>query len=491
MPISFNEVPNAVRNPFVYVEFDGSQAFSGPSIMPYKGVVFGQKLSSGIAEPNKLILVTSANKAGELFGKGSLLHRQFISWFKGNNITPAYAYVMDDPTGSNKSEGSITVDGTADKAGTLSVYICGVRVQIGVSSGASLSDIATATVTAINNKSELPVTAAVNGSVDTQVDLIAKFGGLVGDEITISMNVNGEETPGSLTVTITNMSGGSGAPDFGAVWANLGDEHYNVWANPYTDSASLASIEARLGDLNEPTIQRDAVAFGAKSGTVGDTQTFGNSRNSKWVSVISTQQSVTPAFEYGASYAATAAKYLQIDPARPLQTLELEGVIAPSVSKRYTMQERNILLFDGIATSYVDAGGKVRIERAITMYQENELGADDIAFLDVNTIYTLSYLRYDFRTYFLTKYPRHKLANDGTRFGAGQAVITPKTAKAEAVSRFREWERIGLVEDVNQFKNDMIVERNVSDPNRLDFMLPTNLINQLRVIGAQFKFLLN
>ena len=86
--------------------------------------------------------------------------------------------------------------------------------------------------------------------------------------------------------------------------ANLGDEHYNVWANPYTDTASLSEVESRLGELNEPTIQRDAVAFCAKSGTVGETQAFGNSRNSKWVSVMSTQQSVTPSFEFGAAYAA-------------------------------------------------------------------------------------------------------------------------------------------------------------------------------------------
>jgi len=33
-----------------------------------------------------------------------------------------------------------------------------------------------------------------------------------------------------------------------------------------------------------------------------------------------------------------------------------------------------------------------------------------------------------------SKYPRHKLAPDGTRFGPGQAILTPTAAKAELVS---------------------------------------------------------
>ena len=84
----------------------------------------------------------------------------------------------------------------------------------------------------------------------------------------------------------------------------------------------------------------------------------------------------------------------------------------------------------------VDAGGTVHLQRVITTYKVNAQGAEDISYLDVNTPLTLAYLRYDFRNYILRKYPCHKLANDGTRYGAGQAVITPKVGKAEAVAPF-------------------------------------------------------
>ena len=122
--------------------------------------------------------------------------------------------------------------------------------------------------------------------------------------------------------------------------------------------------------------------------------------------------------------------------------------------------------------------------------QLSAAGSADPAYLDVTTILTLMYLRFTFRTRIATRYPRHKLANDGARFGAGQAVITPLLGKAEAVAWFREMEDLGLVEGFDQFKRDLVVERNVSDANRLDFLLSPDLINQLVVGAAKIQFLL-
>jgi len=154
------------------------------------------------------------------------------------------------------------------------------------------------------------------------------------------------------------------------------------------------------------------------------------------------------------------------------------------------MTENNSLLYDGISTFTVDSGSVVRIQRAISMYQKNGVGADDIAYLDVNTLLTLMYMRYDFRNTILTKYPRAKLADDGVRVGPGQQVMTPKLGKAEAIAIFRRWEYLGLAENITQFKNDLQCVRSISDPNRLEWILPPDLINQFIVGAAQIQFLL-
>src|SRR4030095_7153981 len=94
----------------------------------------------------------------------------------------------------------------------------------------------------------------------------------------------------------------------------------------------------------------------------------------------------------------------------------------------------------------------VHIERSITTYQHNAYGQADPSWLDVQTPATLQYLVRTLRMAILTKFPRHKLANDGTRFGAGQAIVTPRILKAELVSQYRIDEFNGLVEDAVNFK---------------------------------------
>src|SRR3546814_3024831 len=91
----------------------------------------------------------------------------------------------------------------------------------------------------------------------------------------------------------------------------------------------------------------------------------------------------------------------------------------------------------------------VLLERPITTYQTNAYGFDDTAFLDVNTLLTLAALRYSQRARIAQKFPRHKLASDGTKAGAGQAIVTPSVIRAELVALAREWEDAGWVENMD------------------------------------------
>ncbi|MBF0248040.1 MAG: phage tail sheath subtilisin-like domain-containing protein [Alphaproteobacteria bacterium] len=95
--------------------------------------------------------------------------------------------------------------------------------------------------------------------------------------------------------------------------------------------------------------------------------------------------SPTPTYEWAAAVAGVVSYYGNIDPARPFQTLTLKGVMAPKQEDRFTLQENNLLLFDGISTHLVEAGGVVHVQRLITTYTVNAQGAEDISYLDVNT----------------------------------------------------------------------------------------------------------
>lgn len=490
MPISFNQIPINLMTPGVYVEFDNSKAIRGLPGMPSKALIIGQRLSTGTVAKLVPTKVTSVNQAIEYFGRGSMLH-QMVAAFKANNSTTELECVALDDLGAGvAATGQLSVVGPATATGTQYLYIAGRRIAVGITVGDAATAIATAIAAAINAEGDLPVTAAVNGTDAFKVDIAARHKGLVGNDIDIRLNYySGEKTPSGVAITITAMANGDGNPDVADVITAVGDAWYNTVVMPYTDAANLVVLETELAGRWGPMRPIEGHAFAAAAGSFSTLSTLGDSRNSPHLTVMGTNGSPTPPVEVAAMLAGVAAYYGNIDPARPFQTLPLIGMLPPAVATRFTREERNLLLLDGISTFTVDAAGRCLVERLVTTYNLNAQGLLDTSYLDVNILLTLAYLRYSFRARFSQKFPRHKLADDGTKFGAGQAVMTPKIAKAECYALFRAWEEVGLVENFDQFKTDLVVERNVTDPNRLDILLPPDLMNQLRVTAAQIQYL--
>lgn len=494
MTISFDNVPTTIRVPFVYAEFNNSNAVQGPDQQPYKVLLMGQQLAAGTATAEVPVRITGAAQAQALFGEGSMLHGMALAHFANNTLTETWAIPVDDASGT-QATGSIAVTGPATDSGTLALYVGGRRLAVGVTSGDSATTIGDAIEAAINDPTgadALPVTAV---NTTGTVAITARHDGTCGNQIDIRhSHLSDEELPAGVGVTITAMASGATDPTMTNAIAAMGDDWYNCVAFGWTGSAALTAIKAEMADRFGPLRMIDGRFFVSKDDSHANLGTFGDAHNSQHMVAMHCHESPMPAYEWAAALCARNAYYAPIDPARPLQTLTINAPAnvfhAPKKADLFTMEENNLLLYDGISTFYVDANGDVRIQRVITTYKTNALGAPDVSYLDIETLQTLSYLRYDFRNYITRKYPRHKLADDGTRYGRGQAVITPKVAKAEAINRFRQWEDLGLVENIDQFKDDMIVERNVTDRNRLDFMLPPDLVNQFRICGIQISFLL-
>lgn len=381
------------------------------------------------------------------------------------------------------------VSGTPTEAGTINLYIAGQRLTIGVTTADTASSIATAINAAINAAADLPVTSTVDTAT---VTIACRHKGLWGNDIDIRTNyrgsLGGEKTPAGVTLTITAMASGTTNPTLQTAIDAMPEEIYDFIVNPYTDSTNLSALKTELTLRWGPLVLLESHAFSAHRATVANLTTLGNSHNSQHLTIMGYNDSPTPPYEWAAAYAAVAAYYLTIDPARPLQTLDLKGVLAPPLTSRFLLSERNILLTDGIATFSVDRDGTVRIERAATTYQLNVASAPDPSYLDTETMATLAYLSQSFRTRMKLKFPRYKIADDGTRVGVGQALVTPRDIRDECIALFGLWEENGLVENVDQFKDDLVVERDGSDPNRVNILLPPDLVNQLRIIATQIQF---
>ena len=484
MSVSFNEIPAGTLVPYTYIEFDSSRAMArSQGVQPYRVLLVGQKLKDGSQPSFVPVRIASEAEASERFGTGSMLHSMVAAAFQNHRDVETWAIAVDDPDVGTRAQAMVTIEGTVEGRGVFAGYVGGRPYRFPIAD-LSLADVAKSIAAIIMNDPLRHADAEVH---ENKVTITARHAGEVGNAIDLRLNYfMGESTPRGLKVKAELTVPGTGNPDIARVIKAAASEQWNVIASPHTDEPGLTAWDKDLEDRWGPLRQTDGHLFTASNLGGEELSNRFKAMNSKHITIMAATDSPSPVWEWAAATASVNAFEAQTDPARPYQTLALKGILAPK--KIMGLAERDLRLKDGIATTTVDPSGTIRIERLVTTYKRSPAGALDRAYFDLNTKQTLSLLRWDFRNHFMTKFARHKLADDGTRFGAGQAILTPKTAKAEALSKFAEWEERGLVENADQFRKEMIVERNRQNPNRLDFMLPPDLINQLMITAVQIGF---
>jgi phage tail sheath gpL-like len=496
MPISFANIPANIKVPLYWVEVDPSMA--GLPSINLRCLLCGIMTSDGHALPDIAVPIGSQAQADLAFGPGSELSRMFQAYYSNNFANEVWGLPVAEPTSATAATGTITVTTPPSEAGTIHLYIAGTHVPINVLSTDMADDIAGAIAAAINDDTTLPVTALA--TTDT-VALTAVWKGFSGNEITVQTNYYGargsELTPHDLVMTLPTtglLTGGVGTPTWDTAIANLGEEPYEYVAMPYSDSNSLFAWDQEYGftDLGRWGWQRQLFGhvFSAKRGTYQTLITFGETQNSGVETVMAFEvNSPSPAFEWAAAYAAKAQRALINDPARPLQSLALNNIKLAQIHERFDFVELNSLASTGLAIQKAGSDNQPMIAREQNTYQLNLYGQTDDAYELVTTLATLAALLRRQRQVITSKFPRHKLADDGTKFGPGQAIVTPSVVFGNLVSQYQQDMFDGLVENIDAFKNNLIVERDSANPNRLNVLYPPDLINQLRIFAvlAQFR----
>jgi phage tail sheath gpL-like len=119
--------------------------------------------------------------------------------------------------------------------------------------------------------------------------------------------------------------------------------------------------------------------------------------------------------EGAAALAAQTAISVRADQAQPIRDVFLADVLAPPVSSRFSLSQRNTLLFDGISTFNVDNAGNVILEKLITTYQFNTFrGRRTTATWTPRRCSTWPASCASLKTLVTSKYGRVKLAANGT-----------------------------------------------------------------------------
>lgn len=485
--ISFNTIPLNLLTPGVYVEVDSSKATSGLALMPHRILVIAPRLQSAAVLPLVPTRVFNAAAAERDFGRGSIGAAMILAARAANQYTELWAIGVADHGSGVAATGTLTVTGPATGGGALQVYIAGKRVSVAVASSDSQNAMAAALSAAINADTSLPVTASVAANVVTTT---ARNKGTTGNDIDLRANYNaGDMMPAGVAVAIVAMANGATNPDMATVTAALGDSQFHTIVSPWNDATSLTVLETFLATCWEGTVQKEGHAFAGVGGSHATVATLASGRNSPHLTLIGNQRSPTPPWVFAAALAAQDASQAE-SPAnsnRPRKTLPLTSCLPPKESDRYTRIERNAHLASGCATFIVDDGGVCRIERAVTTYKTAN-GVPDTAFRDVEMLRGIMYLRYSTRVRIALRYPRHKIASDGYPVPPGQPIVTPSIIRDELVTLFMDWMGLGLVEDLETFKRELLVERNTVDENRVDAIIPPKVIRGFLVFAAQVQF---
>lgn len=468
--VEFYEIGSGIRKPGKYFEFNTRLAVRTLPSNQQKVLMVSQMLSSGTATPLNAVSVFSDEEAATLFGRGSMAHLMAAEAIGCNSYLQLQIIGVRDAGAATAATGALTLTGTATASGTVSAFVGVTRVDVAVSADDTAATVAAALNTAIAQKTVLPVTATVTAGV---VTLTAKNKGLAGNDITLRI----ASTATGLTAAATSMTGGDIDPDIAPALAAVFAAGHNIIVSPYATQTALTALRTHLDNVSDPLEQRGAIGVAGWPKSLSTGSTLAASINNGRITAGWHNGSVKTPAQIAAAYAAVIAS--EEDPARPLNTLAMNTLDVTALSARPGRNEQENALYNGLTPFEIGPGDNVQIVRAISTYTKNADGVDDVSLLDITTIRTLDYVRKACRERVTLRFPRDKLSSR-----------TPDRVRSELLDVLYKLEELGIIENVDAYKDQLIVERDSQDVNRLNARIPADIVNGLHVFAGRIDLLL-
>lgn len=436
--------------------------------------------SAAIVDTLTVTTVYSDNDAALYFGAGSPAHLMAAAAFRANAQLALTVLPIADGDGATYAAGSIAFAGSASTAGVLTLYIGNVNVNVAIASSATATAVACSTRNAINRyKSLLPLTADVT---DSTVSTRAKCPGTLGNQVKLTAST----TATGVSITLTQPTSGATDPDLAAASGPLATVYagsYTHYSTPYIDAGNLGDLKTHLDNISSGTEQRPATAWLGYTDEIGTIDSVkarcgadGATLNHWRVSVGYLPGTYSLPYEVGAAYMAMAAK--QNDPALPLNGLVLTGIHAPAVGSRLSRSQQEDLLDNGVSPLEVIPGEQVAVVRAISTYTRNAQGVADPTRLDITTATALDYTRASCRNRVSVRFPRPK---NTARF--------KKSLRSEILDVLYSLETLEIVQDMETWKDYLIVEDDAQDDTRVNVRIPAAIVRGAHVIALRIDLL--
>ena len=465
--ISFDSVPGSIRVPGQYIEFNTRNAVQGLPQNPQKVLIVAPMSAASSAPFRGPGQVFSDAEAADVFGKGSLAHLMVRQALKNNPYLDLSVIGMADNSAGVAATATATLGGTA-KAGTVSLSVGGQTVAVAAAAGESAETVAGRLKDAVN-AAELPVTAAASKAVLT---LTARHKGIIGHETALSSDMGGS----GLTCRLGPFTGGAYNADIVPALAAVSGAHYHIICSAFTNDANAIALAKHVEQVSNAIEQRGCIGvlglFGSMPASAAHTAKLNSGRiTCAWYKGAAEAGGII-----AAGYAAVLA--FEEDPARPLNTLEIKGLAVTPDTSWPLFAECNSALYNGL-TPLTVVNNRVQIMRAVSTYTKSAANADDPALLDITTIRTLDYVRRAVKERIALRFPRGKLSD----------LLLPKI-RSEILDVLLKLEQAEIVENVEANKARLLVQRSIQDANRLNAVIPADVVNGLHVFAGRVDLIL-
>lgn len=477
--ITFNEIPNT-RIPGVYAEFN---LLAGRRLIPQnEQPVLLIAQGSGVAgmPVNQLIDVYDADQLGAIAGFGSLVHRMARALQTVNHYLNVQAILFDDAAWPAAAL-SVAVDDAdvATAAGNAEIRINKDVVRVDVAKDDTGADVKAALVAAINADKNLPVTAAVDGGT-TDLVLTAKTKGWVGSLIKVqgSCSATGIDMAVAKNTPLVTVSTKPDAADMDALLAKVAAAGHKVLVVPYATADAIASVKTHLDFVSSGVEKRGAraVFFASSRGDIaaGKVLTAGNNH---WRTMIGYSRA-NRAWEPELAAAAAAVVAAQQDPGLPVNDLPLTGQDIPDLEDRLLRSEEEDMLRHGLTPFKVGPGNVLQFVRAITTYTTTENGVADDSLLDFTKPGAADYVR---------KACVERIQLLFARVKRSPSVL--RKIRSELLAVLKRLEELEIIEDVDRWKDDLVVMADPNDNYRAIARIPAAIIPGLHVVAEMIDLL--
>lgn len=486
-------IPANIVAPIFAFDVQSAGQFENESRLLLLGFVTEDAVAGRLL-PGEVKACPSEIEARTLLGAGSMLESMYLIAKRNAPAQEIWVGAVDD---SGTAEVRTITVGVVPAAGGQGVIeIAGERVVIDIAAGASSATVAASLSAAINGyynrftRMSLPFTA---GAASAVVTITARHKGIyaTGIDINVPLVDGGNVFTGILTFATTVA--GAGTPNVANVLAALGDDEFDMIACPFSDATNLGLLQGLLSENSGRWAFNKQIyghAFVLKTETQSNLVSYSTAIDNWHVTTIPRFASggfAQPDYLWVAAFVARIAPWFgggaNGDVSRNQTGLVVEGISAPRL-RAYWMDyaARDVFLKNGLSTWSVNRNGDVQIDKIITHAQTTH-GAPDTTFRDIQKIAQMIYALRRFRAALAYEHSTKAISDDNP--SNLDAITTVKDIRDTLYHTYQAMP--GVLENAAWALENMSVVRDADNPNRVNVVLPLDMVNPLDIFAGLAK----